>query len=110
MGLPAALRAGGQFIFGTVFEVFEKAEGFKDKNTGEWVRSKHWVVELKSQIVLRGRSREVSNLVYLSSDQVKAKVHEKFMSLENTFVCFPVFNGAFQRVMLQGDAVVNLSE
>lgn len=109
MGLPKTLRDGGAFVTGSLFEVFQKSEGYKDKE-GVWQKSEHWVLDIKSSKVVRGKSRDISQFVYLSSDQVKRKVHEKFKELEDTFVCLAVFPSSFQRLMLDGDAPVNLSE
>jgi len=108
MGLPVALRQGGQFLFGTIYEVFEKTEGYKNKQD-EWVRSKHWVIELRKQIVLRGREREVSQFVTLTQDQVKLKLQEKYQALEGTFVGLPVRN-YYDRLLLDGLDPISLAE
>lgn len=109
MGLPKVFREGGAFVTGSLFEVFQKTEGYKDKD-GVWQKSEHWVLDIKSTKVIRGKSRDVSQFVYLSADQVKRKVHEKLKELEDTFVCFPVFPSSFQRLILDGDTSLNLSE
>lgn len=109
MSLPAFIRNGGSFVSGTLYEVFQKSEGYKDKD-GLWVKDPHWVVDVKCTKVIRGKQREISQFVYLSADQVNRKVHEKLQQLENTLVVFTVFSGSFQRFMLDDDTPVNLSE
>lgn len=108
MGLPKAVRNGGQFIFGTVFEVFEKNEGYKNKE-GEWVRSKHWVIDLRKRIDLRGKEREVSQFVTFTQDQIKLNIHEKYKALEGTFVGVAV-RTYYERSILDDIEPVSLVE
>lgn len=108
MSLPQVLRNGGHFICGQVFEVFQKSEGYRGHEG--WVRSEHWVVEVRKMQIVRGKERELSEFVYLSNDQVKRKVHEKLKALEGTYACFSVYSSSFNRMMMSGDEPVNLAE
>lgn len=108
MGLPVVLRNGGHWIGGTVFEVYQKTEGYRG-NEG-WVRSEHWVLEVRKIEIVRGKERELPNYIYLSADQVKRKVHEKLKALEGTYAMFAVYSGNYNRMMLVGDDALSLAE
>ena len=106
MGLPLSIREGGLFLAGTVFEVFEKTDRYKNRE-GEWVSNKHWTVDIKKKLTLRGKDREVSQLVTFTQEQVKNGIHSSFMKLEGTLVVVPV-RAYYEGLVLDGDGVLNL--
>lgn len=110
MGLPAALRQGGQFTFGTFYEVYQKNESYLDES-GRRQQVPHWVLVINKIETVRGKERTFGQTVYFTDDQVKRKVHEKFLNIpEGQLIGVPILIGNYKRALLLSDDVLSLAE
>lgn len=110
MGLPAALRQGGQFTFGTFYEVYLKKDYYFDES-GKRLPIEHWVMSINKTEMLRGKERVFPQLVYFTDEQVKRRVYEKFQNIpEGQLIGVPIMIGNYKRALLLSDDVLSLAE